>query len=125
MTTQWHRMGREITQGFDFGGPATLEVESAGHRNEYGEWVAGTTTATVKMLGSTPLSGVERDLLPEAARIADARNFWVASPVAPVRVGAGPTDGDIIRYEGAAYRAIRVDVWQGCWHIIGVRRDDD
>lgn len=63
-----------------------------GHRNQYGEWVAGADIETAVNLVEVPITGQERLTLEEGLRDEDVRTFYVQGDVAALR--AGLTDGD-------------------------------
>lgn len=120
------RIARQsIRQNRYFSASATVIIEAAGRRNQYGEWEPGASQSTAQLLATTPLSGKERDDLPEGAREADARKFWLTSLAVPIRTGIGPTEGDRIVYDGTMYRAIRAEQWPGHWQVLGIRGEQD
>ncbi len=97
---------------------ATLIHETAGMRNEYGEWVPGTTTQTTIPVITEPLTGEERLILPEALRETENRVFYVKDAV---EVVDDDNTGDVIEHNGRRYRAYNVEVWgAGYNRVLGV-----
>ena len=94
---------------------ATLVQEGAGTRNEFGEFVPGATTETAVKVRSGPVGGdggVTRWQIPEGERIQDYRSFlMIGRSVAPIRVGTGQTDGDVLVYQGIRYRIADAQPW--------------
>ena len=81
--------------------------QTAGSRNEYGEYVPGTETATDMKAATNPVQrGSWADILPEGTRLSDYREFHLAAnagQVASVRSGTDQTEADIIEYRGVRY----------------------
>lgn len=125
MTTRHDLLAKRITQGRAFGQPASVVIQAAGGRNAYGEWEPGATASVATVLATTPLPGAEREEMPEAARLSDARVFWLTSVAAPIRVGTEETAGDVLEYNGVLYRALRTEQWPGYWRVIAVRGEQD
>lgn len=127
MTTRRARQARRLAQGRAFSAPIDVLVESAGSRNQYGEWVPGKTTVTTTRGASAPVTSGQaadlRDVLPEGTRLSDSRIFWLTTPVQPLRVGDNATDGDRIRYNGIEYRVLRVEDWDGVTEAVCIRED--
>jgi len=120
------RMARRITQGRANGNVVTVSVQTAGSRSASGVWMPDAPTTTTMLAATTPLTGEERDVLPESARLSDARRFWLTTPAEPLRVGAaGPTEGDLIEYDGVSWRVLRAESWPGYWVVVGVRGERD
>ena len=80
---------------------------------------AGTTT--VIQIVTSPLSGDERLVLPEALRSVEVRSFITRAAVASVNQETG-TDADTLLYNGRSYRAVQVKNWgEGFFEVIGQR----
>ena len=71
---------------------AFLLREAVGDRDDDGVWVPGAITATTVSVVQAPITGQERNTLPEGMRDSDVRKFWVMGDVASLRYGR--TDGD-------------------------------
>lgn len=89
----------------------TVYSTSAGSRDANDRWVEGTETpATHTMTSVQPASGKVLKTLPEGERtdsmisIYDAEELKVADPVAG-------TVADVVLYNGARYKVIRVKKW--------------
>ena len=104
-------VGRGIERSFSE--PATLIRAGEGGRNEVGEWVPGVDEETDVRATVAPVTAEDaaetREVLPEGARLSDARRFWLRQPVEAIR--AGTTDGDCLRYAGTEYRVLQVMDW--------------
>ena len=88
---------------------AVIVRQAAGARNEHGEWVPGTATETTIRVVTAPVTGEERDQLPEGLREKNVRKFWTSHPADAIR--AGQADGDVVRHGGNEYRVVMVDDW--------------
>ena len=114
-----------------FGEPAALIRQVPGDYNGHGEWEPGAEARTdITVVSAPPSAATARDVLPEGARLQDWRTFWFGGAAAPLRVGAGQTEGDVIEYSGIRYRIRHVQDWQphGFVEALGVReegQDDD
>ena len=118
-------MTQPFTSGH-FEESAVLIRQEPGHYNDYGEWVEGSEMrAEITLVSAPPSDGTMRDVLPEGARLEDWRQFWLADTVQPLRVGEGPTEGDVIEYGGIRYRAWRVKDWapHGFVEVLAVREE--
>ncbi len=104
-------VGRGIEQSFSE--PAAVIREGKGHYNDFEEWVPGEDEETDVRLTVAPVTAQDaaemREVLPEGARLSDARRFWLREPVEAIR--AGTTDGDRVRYKGTEYRVLQVMDW--------------
>lgn len=90
--------------------PAVLIRETMGGRNDYGEYVEGTITQTDIRVITAPLSGEERQILPEALRTEDLRKFWLRYDV---EILDADHRGDVLEHLGKGYRAMTVERWGG------------
>ena len=121
------RMARRILEGRAFSETALIFRQEAGARNDYGEWVAGEEETESVRVATQPLTSKDaadlRDVVPEGSRLRDARRFWLRPDIAPIRVGTGQTEGDIIEYDSTRYRVLRVERWRGYIAAIGVREE--
>lgn len=101
---------------------AVIVSLASGDRNEHGEWVPGAKTETQILVVTAPVTGEDRDQLPEGLRLSEARKFWTREAAASVRPGA--TDGDLVRYpatNGTEYRIVMVDDWGAFRELTAVR----
>ena len=99
---------------------AVLVKVGRGTRDRTGQWRHGTSTTTSVRLASAPLTGRERETLPEGLRAQDVRKFWLRERVQVVDIA----DGDIIRYNGLSYRAIMVQDWGAFYEVTGVQTSE-
>ncbi len=98
----------------------------AGDRNEYGEWVPAAAVENQVDLVTVPLTGEDREQLPEALRLSDVRKFFLAEAAETLR--AGESDGDIIRYPatgGNEYRIVMVKDWGSFREVMAVRPEEE
>ena len=92
-----------------------------------GKWEPGAETRTALTVVSAPPSGATaRDVLPEGARLRDARTFWLEEHAEPIRVGEGQTEGDIIEYDSTRFRISDVQDWRphGFIEVLGIREEN-
>ena len=102
--------------------PATLVYfTTPGDYTDAGTWEPGQTAEREIRVVTAPVSGKDRDLLPEGLRLSDVRKFWTLERADTVRPGAN--DGDVIRYAGNEYRVTIVDDWGGFRELTAVRPD--
>ena len=103
-----------------FASPHLLEAvviirQAAGSRNSKGRWIPGSEIRIeVNAVTSPADRGTWRHVLTAGVRLADHRQFRLPAyvgPIAPVRVGAGQTQGDVIEYKGTLYRVRDVQDW--------------
>ncbi|MCY3553735.1 MAG: hypothetical protein OXH56_00290 [Gemmatimonadetes bacterium] len=103
---------------------AAVIVKTAdGDRNEHGEWVPGAETETQILVVTAPVTGEDREQLPEGLRLSEARKFWTLESSDAVR--EGEADGDVVRYpaeNGTEYRVIMVDDWGAFRELMAIRR---
>ena len=91
--------------------------QAAGDRDPalQGEWVPGTETRTEVNAVVAPASkGTWKHVMTEGVRLADYREFQLPASVvslAPIRVGKGQTQGDVIEYKGTLYLVRDVQDW--------------
>ena len=96
-----------------------LHVEQDGRFVE-GEWEPGNTRAKPVQAVTAPLSGQQRDTLPEGLRQTKSRAFWLpVSEVSSVR--AGETDGDEITHDGTRYRVVSAKDWGAFIEALAVK----
>ena len=102
--------------------PVMLVRRLPGQRSEEmaGEWVKGGTTETVIRAAVAPITGKEREVLPEGLRGRDIRKFWTESQVRAVTEGKQGSDGDMIRHEGLLFQAYQVNDWGSFREVIGI-----
>ena len=87
----------------------TIERQTAGAYNDFGEWVAGAPTTETVDAVVAPIDGRTRDTLPENLRASEARTFWIRGNVNPIR--AGESDGDLIVYDTFVFRVVQTQQW--------------
>ena len=112
------RIGERILNAPQFLTPATLIATAAGSYDRFGKFVEGATTETAVQLVTAPISGRDRQVLPEGLRSLNVRKFWLREAV--TAVVEGEQAGDVIRYDGADYRAVMVEDWGGFQEVTGV-----
>ena len=113
------RAARRVLRSPHLTESAVLVRQQRGIRNDYGEWVPGSTVETPLRLATAPLNGDERAALPEGLRERDVRKFWTTA--AASAIVAGDSEGDLVRYDSIEYRAIQVEDWGGFREILAVR----
>ena len=92
---------------------ATLRVTAPGSRNEFGEHVPGAATETVVRVATAPLSGEEREALPDGLRSRNVRRFWIAQAVEGVVEGNDGADAPVLAYAGRTFQVIELERWGG------------
>ena len=102
---------------------ARLRKPAEGNFNKAGQFTAGEDTIIDVLLATAPMTGQERETLPEGFRDKDVRTFWIHEAVTAVTPGARGTTGDRIEYGGCMWQVIRAEVWGGFHHVVGVRQD--
>jgi len=108
-------------RGRTFTEPATLVRQGSGEFNEYGEFVAGSSERISVFLATAPLTGQDRELLPEGVRSKNVRKFWLMEKVNPV--AEERTTGDLLEHDGLVYRAVMVQDWHGFFEVTAVEKD--
>ena len=88
---------------------AVLIKHAAGTRTQRGRFVEGAESQTDILVTSAPMSGSQRDLLPEGLRELESRMFWTTANAESIV--AGESDGDFIRYDNTDYQIIMLDEW--------------
>lgn len=105
---------------------AVLIRESAGMRDDDGEWIRGTLTSSAVSVVQAPITGQERRVLPEALRDEDIRTFWLNAPAYSLRYGRadgdlfilgslGPTPNTFAGQDRASVEALRDAVVEAGW----------
>lgn len=112
-------VGSDILNDPNFLEDAIHISESEGHRDRGGNWVRGTRVTQPVQLVTAPISGKERETLPEGLREKNVRKFWLAPTV---KVLSG-TDGDLIEYNDVEYRIVMSQSWGAFQEIVGVVQD--
>ncbi len=104
----------------EFNISARLRKQTAGMRNEFGEWEDGTEEVSDIQIVYTP--GIkDRQSLPEGLQDTEMATLYYHGQLESLR--AGETNGDIIEIDGSAYRAIQVERWGAYTTIIASRQD--
>ena len=110
-----------------FGESAVLIRQAPGHHNEFGEWAPGAEERfPLSVVSAPPSMATLREILPEGARLQDARQFWFEEYNAePLRVGTEATEGDVIEYVGIRYRVRHAQDWHphGFLDVLAVREE--
>ena len=119
MTMTTPRVARRLARS-PFRCPAVLRRQTAGQRNDYGEFVPGAVVEVDVDVVSVPLSGEERQVLPEGLRERNVRTLWTTETVAAVVEGQTGNSGDHIVFEGATYQVVEVRAWRGWYEAMGV-----
>ena len=93
-------------------------MQQEGARNASGEFAPGGFLRVNVRLITTPLTGEDRMILPEALREEEARRFFIQAAdveaIAPMKVG------DALWHERRIYRAVRVNEWGGFRDVTAV-----
>ena len=118
-----HRLGERVLSSPKLTEAAVLIKSQPGDRNAEGVWEAGPDTETGIRVATVPVTGRDRDLLPEALRLRDVRKFWLTN--AADTIEPGQRDGDRVRYDGTEYRVIMLHDWGGFREITCVRPEDE
>jgi hypothetical protein len=126
------RMARIINRHMGDDG-ITLIRESAGSRNEYGEYVPGATTSVSLRAVVQPVAfqgqHTMRDMLPEGATLSDYRYIDIladsAQTIRPLRVGTNQTGADVFQFESLDWEVFDGNIWDRNGHISAllVRKD--
>ena len=98
---------------------AVLIRQAPGRYDDDGIWVSGNPTEIDIQVVAAPMSGEDREVLPEGIREKDVRNFWFLEEAEAVVPGA--SGGDAIRYGGDFWRIVTVKDWGGFREAVGVR----
>ena len=96
----------------------TVITHAAGTFNDAGEFVPGIARRKTVRVATAPLSGRDRETLPEGLRSMDARKFWSKEPVLVVEQGKTP--GDVLEYNGKKWKAVVSDNWSGFHEVMAV-----
>ena len=110
------RLGRNLASSA-FAETATLIRQSAGMRNQYGEWIPGDPVSSSVTLVTAPLSGQQRQALPEGLRERNLRVFYLAEKVNAVIEGSTGQTADIIVYGGINWHARISEDWGGFYAV--------
>ena len=115
-------LGADLLSDPNFTEDAILVKSSDGTRNTDGIFIPGKRKPTPISVVTAPLSGEDRQQLPEGIREAEGRKFWLRDSISAVREGEAA--GDYIRYGGEVFRIVLVKNWQGFSEAIGMRPED-
>ena len=118
-----HRLASRMLA--NHGENADLVREAPGAANDYGEWVPGVETTTTVRLVSTPISGREREMLPEGLRLADVRRFYLRAADITRDLDLGGDGAVRFEYRGITYRSLMVQNWGGFWEVYAVRPEPE
>ena len=92
-----------------------LRRQSPGGFNQFGEFEPGTVTETAVQVVTAPVSGEDRQVLPEGLRERNVRTFWLTEAVDAVVEGSDGETGDQIVFDGVTYQVFQVDDWAGAF----------
>lgn len=93
-----------------FGSTYTVRRYEAGHYDR-GRWVAGTSYTDMYIVASIqPLTGKERELLPEGERTKEVIRIYTKYGLRQAMEQQN-VKGDRVTYKGRAYEVRRVDTW--------------
>lgn len=112
------RLARLIRDGV-FTEEGTLISAGAGSYNDFGEFQTGAGQSSTVKLVTAPVTGRERETLPEGLREKNLRTFYLATQVRATEEGDGGIAGDIIEYNGTRWRVVQAQDWGGFWSCIG------
>ena len=122
-----------------FGENVTIRKQAPGSRDSKGIFVPGAiterhiraATAPMRTFETRLVDGTIRDVLPEGARLEQARKFYIpapdgTAPVSPVRTRENISDADIIIHKNDEYSVLAVIDYSdsGYVEVLGVRADD-
>ena len=110
------RLGQHLSDSA-FTESATLRRQSAGLRDNNGKWVPGDPVSETVDLVSTPLTGEQRQSLPEGLRTRNLRMFYLAVEVTACLEGTQGKQADIIVYNGGNWHARTSEDWGGFWAV--------
>ena len=102
---------------------ATLIRQTPGRLNAVGEWEPGTPVEVAIRAAVAPITGMEREVLPEGLRSKNIRKFWVREQVRAVVEGRTGQDGDVIRHDGHLFQAYMVEDWGAFRQVTGIEQD--
>lgn len=118
------RTANRVLRSAAFVESATLIHQTQGDHNEYGEWEPGQAVATDVDLVTVPLTGQERQLLPEGLRERNVRRFYTLNVVAAIKPGI--SDGDLILFNSSKfYRIVDVRNWTGYREVVAVEPEGE
>ena len=92
----------------------TLVTIDRSSRNEYGELVEGQEKHRSVEGVTAPITGRERETLPEGLRAEDVRTFWLKENVT-VLVNS---DSDYILYGGSKWRVVQANNWGAFFEVV-------
>ena len=102
------QLGRSVLRRAELVETITV-IRTTGARDVTGEWQE-IEDAPFDVLGvSLPLTGIERELLPEGLQRTDSRRFIL--PADTLVAIAPDSAGAFIEWDGERYRAVQVDNW--------------
>ena len=102
---------------------AVLRRQSAGSFNEFGEFVPGTIVDVDVDLVTAPITGEDRQTLPEGIRLRNVRSFWLRESVTAAVEGDTGQTGDRIVLDGVTYQIFELADWDGFVECQGSRRE--
>ena len=117
-----NRVANRVLRSQAFVEQARLYRYRAGAYNDFGEWVDGGVLASDINLVTVPITGQERQNLPESLRERDVRKFYTldtASAITP-----GESGGDVVLHAGTFYRIVQVRDWTGFRELMGVKPEE-
>ena len=102
---------------------ATLIRQTPGRLNAVGEWAPGTPVEIAIRAAVAPISGKDREVMPEGLRGKNIRKFWTEAQVRAIVEGRNGRDGDVIRHDGLVFQAYKVDDWGAFREVVGIEQD--
>ena len=106
----------------------TLISKGIGTRNEFGEYVPGSTVEKSILVAIMPITN-ERDVLEAGVRHKDTIKFFSNEEIKAVKVGANQSEGDTIVWQNIRYKVSDARYWQGFygipdyWRCLAVREE--
>ena len=105
-----------------------LNRQGVGTRNEFGEYVPGSTVEKSILVAIMPITN-ERDVLEAGVRHKDTIKFFASEEIKAVKVGADQSEGDTIVWEGIRYKVSDARYWPAFysvpdyWRCMAVREE--
>ena len=116
------RVGRRVMRRRNLRETARLLRQTDGSRDEFGEFVKGMEEAIDVEVVTAPITGRDRQVLPEGLRDRDLRTFWLQETVEAVEEGTDGHGGDRIEYDGSTWQVMLVENWGGFSQAVTVRQ---
>jgi hypothetical protein len=102
--------------------PYTITRYNPGSYDSNGRWNADTTTAVPIQAHIQPLTGKEKDEVPEGRREKDMIRIYSDTVLKGVEVDSTKTQPDRITYDNRTFEVFNARVWLDTWYrAIGIR----